>query len=116
MENAVVEFSDYKLSEAISQHELVFVDFWAPWCGPCLRLGPIIEELAFLYAGRILIGKLNIEDHAEMVTKYAIRTIPTMLIIRKGIEVERMVGSLPIETIQKILNNYLIKQVDIIEG
>ncbi len=70
----------------------VLVDFWAEWCGPCKMLGPILEELATDYEGRVKIGKLNIDDSPSVANEYGIRAIPTMLIFKGGQVAEQVVG------------------------
>jgi thioredoxin 1 len=70
----------------------VLVDFWAEWCGPCKMLGPILEELANEYDGRVKVGKLNIDDFPSVANEYGIRAIPTMLIFKGGQVAEQVVG------------------------
>ena len=70
----------------------VLVDFWAEWCGPCKMLGPILEELASDYDGRVKVGKLNIDDFPSVANEYGIRAIPTMLIFQEGQVAEQVVG------------------------
>jgi thioredoxin 1 len=70
----------------------VLVDFWAEWCGPCKMLGPILEELANEYEGRVKVGKLNIDDFPSVANEYGIRAIPTMLIFKDGQVAEQVVG------------------------
>jgi len=73
----------------------VLVDFWAPWCGPCKAIAPILEELAEEFAGKLRIAKINIDDNAEIATEHGIRAIPTMLLFKNGKLVEQIVGMLP---------------------
>lgn len=68
------------------------VDFWAPWCGPCRMIGPVIEELADDFAGKAKICKLNVDDNNALAVKYNVMTIPTLIIYKDGAEVERIVG------------------------
>ena len=71
----------------------VLVDFWAPWCGPCKAIAPILEELAAELAGQITITKVNVDEHGELAAQYGIRAIPTLLLFNKGEIAEQMVGA-----------------------
>ena len=78
------QITDANLQEVLDNEELVVIDFWAEWCGPCRMISPIVDELAEEYAGRVLIGKVNVDENDEVVEKYGIRNIPTILFIKKG--------------------------------
>jgi thioredoxin 1 len=70
----------------------VLVDFWAEWCGPCKMIGPVLDELADEYSGRVLIGKVNIDEHQSLATEYGVRAIPTLLLFQHGEVAEQIVG------------------------
>lgn len=91
----VKEFNDNNFDEEVLSSNLpVVVDLWAPWCGPCKMLTPIIEDLAKDYNGKAKIGKINIDDSPDVASKYGINSIPTILFIKNGEIVEKQVGLL----------------------
>ena len=86
------QFTDQTAKEAIESGEIVVIDFWATWCGPCMKLGPVVEELAEKYADKAVIGKLNIDENDEVVAENSIRSIPTVLYFKDGKVADRSVG------------------------
>lgn len=94
-------------AEVLSAPMPVLVDCWAPWCGPCRMVGPVLEQLAREYAGRIKIAKLNVDENPQTASRYAIRSIPTMLLFDRGAIVDTMVGALPRSEIERRLRPLL---------
>jgi len=85
----------------------VLVDFWAEWCGPCKRLGPTIDALATDYAGKVTIGKLNVDDNQDTAIKYNVRGIPALLLFKGGELVDQIIGAQPKEEIKKVIDRYV---------
>lgn len=103
-----VNVSDNNFSdEVLSFAGLVLVDFWAPWCGPCRMISPILEDLAKEYCGRLKVAKLNVDENPKTASRYQVQGIPTMLVFNKGVQVERLVGALPREEIKRQLQRFL---------
>ncbi len=94
-------FTDDSFESEVLQSDLpVLVDFWAEWCGPCRMVGPILEQLAGEYAGKIKMGKLNVDDNRQVASQYGIRSIPTFIIFKGGENVKQLVGALPADKIR----------------
>ena len=85
----------------------IFVDFWAVWCGPCKAMEPAIERLATKYAGKVIFGKLNVDENLSVATRYNIRGIPTLLLFKKGQIQEQVVGATSKDVISRLLDKHL---------
>ena len=90
---SVVNVSDANYKEVLAAGQPVVLDFWAEWCGPCRMVSPIIDELAEEYAGRITVGKVNVDENDTVVAEYGIRNIPTVLFFKDGQVVAKQVGA-----------------------
>jgi len=107
-ENGPLHVGDGDFEERILQASVpALVDFWAPWCGPCWIVAPFVEELAGEYAGRVVVAKLNTDEHQDWARKLGIRGIPTMIFFSDGQEVDRIIGAAPKKTIQARLDALL---------
>lgn len=88
-----LQLTDGNIKEMINSGKPVVVDFWAEWCGPCRMVGPIIEELATEYEGKVIIGKMDVDENVETPQEYGIRNIPTILFFKDGQVVDKQVGA-----------------------
>jgi thioredoxin 1 len=99
------EFTDAGFgADVLESNHPVLVDFWAPWCGPCRQIAPLIDELAQQYAGSVKIGKVNVDENPELSTQYGINAIPTLLLFKDGKIVERFQGVPPRTRLEAALN------------
>jgi thioredoxin 1 len=104
----IVILSNTNFGSEVGQSDTpVLVDFWAPWCGPCRMIAPIVEELATEYEGKVKVGKLNVDENQEISAKFGVMSIPTLLVFKNGQPVERIVGYMPKKEMQARLNGVL---------
>lgn len=95
------KFTDQTAQEAIASGQPVVIDCWATWCGPCMKLGPVIEELDEKYGDKVLIGKLNTDENDEVPSEYNVRGIPTVLFFKDGTLQQRVSGLVPFKTLEE---------------
>jgi thioredoxin 1 len=99
--------TDATFKETIENHPLVVVDCWAPWCGPCNMVAPIIEELARDYTGKVLFGKLNIDENPATAMQYHVMSIPTLLVFSNCKLVDRIIGAMPRQILEPKITRHL---------
>jgi thioredoxin 1 len=104
-----VTVNDDNFNSTLKAHELLVVDFWAPWCSPCRMVGPIIEQLAAEYAGKVTFGKINVDENQMVPESFGIMSIPTIVIFNRGKAVETLVGAYPKVDIENTFKRYLSK-------
>ena len=108
MAENVKQISDSDFEQTVLRSDKpVFVDFWAPWCGPCRIVGPIIEELAPSYDGKLVVTKMNVDDNPGVAQKLGITSIPTLMIFKDGQLVDRAIGAMPKSELQKFIERNL---------
>ena len=102
-----VELTDANFEQEVLEEKVpVLVDFWAEWCGPCRIVGPVVEKLAEQYAGRVKVGKLNVDSNPKYATEYRVTGIPTMHPFKDGKVVDTVVGAVPEEHLRKMLDKH----------
>jgi thioredoxin 1 len=102
--------TDANFSSEVSKHHVMVVDFWAPWCGPCRMVGPLIEQLAREYSGMVTFGKLNVDENPVVAGNFGIQSIPTMLVFQNGRAVDGLLGAVPKAEIESVFKPYLAAQ------
>ncbi len=102
-----VEANDRNLSDLLSGHDLVIVDMWAPWCGPCKMIGPIIDRLAAKYKGKVLFAKVNVDQNPVISGQFGVQSIPTLLIFKSGSLIDRKVGALPQQALEALIDRLI---------
>ena len=98
--------SDRNFDQTVKTYPLVVVDCWAAWCAPCRAIAPVVEQLAKDYSGKVVFGKLNVDENPETAQRFDIMAIPTMLVMKKGKEVDRIVGALPKSQLESRIRTY----------
>ena len=102
-----IQLLDADIDETMKKYPTIVIDCWAPWCGPCRMIGPVIEELAKEMKGKIVFGKLNVDENPQTSMKYKIMSIPTLLVFKNGALVDRFVGAMPKEMLIQKLKPHL---------
>ena len=102
------EFTEENFDEEVlNSEQAVLVDFWAPWCGPCRMVGPVVEELANDYSGKIKVGKINVDINPSLAEKYKVMTIPTIAVFKNGNMIDKIIGARPKSEFSKLIEKYM---------
>ena len=108
MTSEPINVTDDAFEKTVMQSELpVIVDFWAPWCGPCKMVAPTLDKLAKELEGKVMIAKVNTDDHSKWAQQFGVQGIPTMLFVANGKVVHRQVGALPEPMLRQVVNQFL---------
>lgn len=103
----VTEVTSSNFNSLLGEQLPVLVDFWAPWCGPCRMVSPIVDELAGELAGRLVVAKCNVDENQDIAMKYGVMSIPTLVILKGGEEVGRIVGAMPKPALTAEIEKYI---------
>jgi thioredoxin 1 len=104
---APVQLTDTNFASEMARYPVVLVDFWAPWCGPCRMVAPVIDQLAREYSGKVVFGKLNVDENPRVAGSFGIQSIPTMMVFKNGKAVDVVVGAIPKGAIESKLKQHL---------
>jgi thioredoxin 1 len=106
--DAIIVLSDSTFeSEVVNSDVPVLVDFWAPWCGPCRAIAPIVEEISSSYEGKIKVGRMNVDENQSTTMKFGIRSIPTIIMFKGGEAVDQIIGAVPKGEIERVVDKSL---------
>jgi thioredoxin 1 len=107
MSGEIIQLTDSNFAETIKGETPILVDFWAAWCAPCKMIAPALEALAGEYAGRVRIGKLNVDESGPTAARYGIQSIPTLILFKAGQEADKMVGAAAKDAISQMMEKHL---------
>jgi len=107
MPDRPIEVNESNFDEVISKYDTVVVDFWAPWCGPCRLLAPVIEQLAKEMKGKVVFAKLNTDENPKIAMRYRVMSIPTLILFKNGKIVDRNVGAMPADMLRDWIRRYI---------
>ncbi|MFI5406859.1 MAG: thioredoxin [Nitrososphaerales archaeon] len=101
-----ITLTDYNFDETTRKYSLLVVDFWAPWCGPCKLVSPMIDQLAIELRGKVVFGKLNVDENPTVANIFGIQSIPTLIIFRNGEAIDGLMGAIPKQQLISTISRY----------
>lgn len=101
---AIKHFKTAEFDAAVAAAPLAMVDFWADWCGPCKMLSPVVESIGSQYEGKVLVGKVNVDEEPELARRFGVMNIPTVVFLKNGQEIDRKVGVMPLQVFTGVLD------------
>jgi thioredoxin 1 len=104
---SLLTVTENNFKETVEENELVLVDFWAPWCGPCKMIAPILDQLDQQSAGKVTIAKLNVDDNPALASEFGVMSIPTLKLFKAGTEVQTVVGLQTLENLKGLIQKHL---------
>lgn len=108
MAKNIIEVTDQNFNSEVSGSKVPYlVDFWAPWCGPCLAIAPHIEAIATQFEGKLRVGKVNVDEQPETAAQFGIRSIPTLLLFKDGLPVDQIIGGVSKSKLEELVNRHL---------
>lgn len=111
-----IVLTDSNFASEVTKYPIMLMDFWAPWCGPCKMVSPIIEQLSREYSGRVAFGKVNVDENQRIAASFGIQSIPTLMIFKGGKAVDVIIGAMPKAQIEMKLKQQLLSKNDSIYG
>ena len=111
-----IVLTDSNFASEVTKYPIMLVDFWAPWCGPCRIVSPIIEQLSREYSGRVAFGKVNVDENQRIAASFGIQSIPTLMIFKGSKAVDTIIGAMPKAQIEMKLKQQLLSKNDSIYG
>ena len=103
----IITLTDADFDTQVKAHPLLLVDFWADWCGPCRVIAPVLEDLAAEYGGRLVVGKLNVDDNRQTAVRFGVRSIPTLMFFKNGAQTDQVIGAHPKGTLKAKIDQLL---------
>jgi thioredoxin 1 len=104
---STVQVSENTFGQLVTDHPIVFLDFWASWCGPCLAMEPVVQKLAAKYSDRVIFGKVNVDEEINLSSKFQVFSIPTFMIFKNGQPMEAVVGAVGESALERLINNVI---------